>query len=75
MNARFHLAGERGSLPLVLAKARTVALAGGVARISGPDGAVVTVAAHPQGGFEVAPATLFEPTWLPRARAILAEHG
>ena len=74
MSAGYHLAGERGS-SLVLAKARTVALAGGVARVSGPDGTVVTVAADHDGGFEVEPATLFEPSWLPRARAILAEHG
>jgi hypothetical protein len=74
MSAGFRLAGERGSLPMVLAKARTIALAGGVAQVSGPDGAVVTVAHH-DGGFEVETATLFEPSWLPRARAILAEHG
>ena len=69
------LAGERGSLPLVLAKARTVALAGGVARVSGPTAPSSPSPPTTTGGFEVEPATLFEPSWLPRARAILAEHG
>jgi hypothetical protein len=69
----FSVGGQHGSLPLVLAKARALALAGHAAAVRGPGGAAsVTWTGE---AFEVEPATLFTPDWLHRARTILADHG